>query len=246
MMACLAVQYDEEGCVVDVEAQLEVHPAPFPPLLQNEDEDVLTIEAYMCELDHKEERRVHEFYAAHPNKRRKKQATCTHWLGGLCVKGALECEYLHDASPHNMPICKFFAKGQCTNEDMCVFRHVLPPPPPPVPCPRYVEGFCPLGTKCTLAHTKSNFPIKTEWEKCGFPRDYFVSALHMIAVMRDTVAAERHKRSREMHTHAAQRRHSHPRRHHADTHHKRSRDLQYTPTFRRRHSRSHRATPPLS
>jgi hypothetical protein len=117
-----------------------------------------TIEKHMDTLDAREEDAKDAFYAEHPQKRHKKQSTCTHWLSGLCVKGSLECDHLHSALPEHMPICKFFSKGMCSNEDLCMFRHVKPP------CPMYVKGFCPKGDACQLTHTERNMPLRSEWD----------------------------------------------------------------------------------
>lgn len=127
--------------------------------------------------DEKMRRYEREFYAAHPTKRRKRPSTCTHWLRGLCVKSAMECEFMHNASPEWMPVCKFFSDGVCSNEDMCLFRHVSPPEKLPPPCPAYVDGFCKDGPKCSLTHAKRTEPRFSDWVDVGRSRDEYNAAL---------------------------------------------------------------------
>jgi hypothetical protein len=132
------------------------------------DEFELTIEKHMAALDATEEERKRAFYAQHPQKRHKKQSTCTHWMSGLCVKGELECDHLHSALPEHIPICNFFSQGLCSNGDLCMFRHVKPA------CPLYVQGFCPKGERCPLTHTERRAPLRSEWGATGSGPDDFL------------------------------------------------------------------------
>ena len=113
------------------------------------------------------ERRLHErdvveatqtakFYDTHPMMQVKKPTTCIHWLQGLCVKGFLQCEFLHVCTPHTMPICKFFRQGTCTNSE-CGFRHIAAPREI---CARYTAGFCPEGPRCACTHVRRS---ASEW-----------------------------------------------------------------------------------
>lgn len=136
----------------------------------------LEIEASVRRVDTLTREAEREFYTHNPSKRRKRDSTCTHWLRGLCVKGALECEFMHNAGPEYMPICKFFYNGVCSNEDVCVFRHVTKVVPLD-PCPDFVHGFCPKGGECELGHVKRTTPCFSDWAKCGFSRVEFNHAL---------------------------------------------------------------------
>ncbi|KAJ0407615.1 hypothetical protein ATCC90586_006258 [Pythium insidiosum] len=56
-------------------------------------------------------------------------------------------------------ICRFFARGLCTNGTACRFAHVLgipPPPPPPssipAPCSFFAVGRCTRGQQCQFLH----------------------------------------------------------------------------------------------
>lgn len=124
------------------------------------------------QTQHKED----EFYARHPSKRHKRNSTCTHWLRGMCVKGPLECEFVHNAGPEYMPVCKFFYNGECSNEDVCTFRHVAKVVPRP-PCPDFVRGFCPKGGGCELGHIKRTAPCLSDWDKCGLREEFKLANL---------------------------------------------------------------------
>jgi len=174
-MHLMSVEYDGKGGMLGLD-DLDTGVAYIP----NDEEDLyFRIEDMVRTLDQKNDEIAHQFYRANPSKRQKRQAACTHWMIGLCVKGALECEYLHNALPENIPICKFFVKGECTNTE-CTFRHVRPPPPPRAPCPHYTEGFCASGPRCGLAHNKSVIPIMSVWEEVGLPKDKFLCVLSCV------------------------------------------------------------------
>jgi hypothetical protein len=134
-------------------------------------------ERALAVMDTQAQERDTVFYRANPCKRRKRESTCTHWLRGLCVKGPLDCDFVHDAGSQYMPVCKFFYNGQCSNEDECVFRHVTRVVPVE-PCPDFVHGFCPKGVTCGLGHVKRNAPHFSDWIKCGFSREDFNHALY--------------------------------------------------------------------
>jgi hypothetical protein len=136
----------------------------------------LDIEKSLGQLDEQVHQRETEFYNKYPSKRRKRNSTCTHWLRGLCVKGPLECEFMHNAAPEYMPVCKFYYNGECSNEDMCIFRHVEKVVPKK-PCPDYVRGFCPRGGECDLGHIKRTEPYFPDWTGCGFTQEEFNNAV---------------------------------------------------------------------
>ncbi|OBA26745.1 hypothetical protein HANVADRAFT_11458, partial [Hanseniaspora valbyensis NRRL Y-1626] len=94
---------------------------------------------------------------------------CAHWLKGLCKKND-QCEYLHEFNMRRMQDCSHYQEyGVCTGRKECYLQHIdketvcesyklgfcymgpyckfkhvhckL--------CPRYLNGFCPLGDECT-------------------------------------------------------------------------------------------------
>lgn len=152
-MDMVSVQYNDDGEVL--EPTLQVGPPPD----ESGADTTLLIEQVMTRRDELEAVRVREFYANNPDLRVKKQSTCIHWLHGLCVKGALQCEFLHSALSTHMPICKFFAKGECSNSE-CKFRHVKPAKSP---CASFTEGFCPWGPRCPNDHVRRHVPVKADW-----------------------------------------------------------------------------------
>jgi hypothetical protein len=130
----------------------------------DDEEMVFDFEDYLDERDRMEARSADEFYLKHPESRRKLQSMCTHWLRGLCQKGPLMCEYLHQYSVETMPICKFFLQGKCTNDE-CNFKHELPPSATQVErCLQYATGFCPQGPRCALVHIKRSAPCITDFD----------------------------------------------------------------------------------
>lgn len=139
----------------------------------------LEIENTLAQLDAQRLGKEAEFYAQHPSKRRKRNSTCTHWMRGLCVKGPLECEFVHNAGPEYMPVCKFYYNGECSNEDVCIFRHVERVVPKK-PCPDYVRGMCAKGGACALAHLKRGEPYFSDWTACGFSREEYNHTLAYI------------------------------------------------------------------
>jgi len=58
------------------------------------------------------------------HQRVKRTDVCKHWLRSQCKKGDM-CEYLHQYDMKRMPLCHFFAEGQCTKDD-CQFLHIRP------------------------------------------------------------------------------------------------------------------------
>jgi hypothetical protein len=130
----------------------------------DDEELAFEFEDYLEERDRMEAQQEDEFYATHPESRKKLQSMCTHWLRGLCQKGTLMCEYLHQYSAETMPICKFFLQGKCTNDD-CSFKHELPPSTTHVErCVDYATGFCARGPRCPLTHIKRSAPSITDFD----------------------------------------------------------------------------------
>jgi hypothetical protein len=95
--------------------------------------------------------------------KRQIQFMCTHWLQGLCHKGAV-CDYLHYYDVQYIPICKFYLAGKCTN-DPCTFRHILPTNSGfRSKCGDYVRGFCARGKRCPHEHVKREAPCLADFE----------------------------------------------------------------------------------
>lgn len=154
------------------------HPDPVR-VPESRVDDTIDMERHMDRLDAQARQHEQQFYANNPSKRRKRNSTCTHWLRGLCVKSALECEFMHNAAPEYMPVCKFYYDGECSNEDTCVFRHVNKPVPKK-PCPDYVFGLCRKGPACHLDHIKRGEPRLPDWTACGFSPEEFRQALDYV------------------------------------------------------------------
>ena len=70
------------------------------------------------------------------HQRVKRTDVCKHWLRSQCKKGDM-CEYLHQYDMKRMPLCHFFAEGQCTKDD-CQFLHIRPEDKV-VECPWYAR-----------------------------------------------------------------------------------------------------------
>jgi len=60
-----------------------------------------------------------------------------------------------------MPVCSFFLRGICTNEN-CPYSHVNVNPKAAI-CLSFLKGYCPNGSLCKLKHT--NIKRKREEEK---------------------------------------------------------------------------------
>jgi len=117
--------------------------------------------------------------------RHNRDVVCTHYLRGLCAKGA-RCEFLHAYDLNKMPECSFFAQtGECRNGANCTFRHIDPKLKireciyythgfcqfgpncrdkhiKKVACPLYIFGFCPDGPVCKFGHPKHEMPTPAE------------------------------------------------------------------------------------
>jgi hypothetical protein len=56
----------------------------------------------------------------------------------------------HHFDKQRMPACSFFQRGVCTNSK-CPYLHVRVNPNADV-CQKFLDGFCPNGSKCKLKH----------------------------------------------------------------------------------------------
>ncbi|OCT77262.1 zinc finger CCCH domain-containing protein 3 [Xenopus laevis] len=80
-----------------------------------------------------------------------KVAVCTRFLRGTCKKTDGTCPFSHKVSKDKMPVCSFFLKGICHNND-CPYSHVYVSRKAEI-CKDFLKGYCPLGAKCKKKHT---------------------------------------------------------------------------------------------
>lgn len=80
-----------------------------------------------------------------------KVAVCTRFLRGTCKKTDGTCQFSHKVSKDKMPVCLYFLKGICSNNN-CPYSHVYVSRKAEV-CPDFLKGYCPLGEKCKKKHT---------------------------------------------------------------------------------------------
>ncbi|KAI4814802.1 hypothetical protein E4T44_10669, partial [Aureobasidium sp. EXF-8845] len=86
-------------------------------------------------------------YTHDPNK----IAVCKDFLrSGRCVAGD-GCNLSHETTPHRVPACTHFLRGNCTNPD-CRYAHVAVNPTAPA-CRAFGSiGYCEKGAQCTERH----------------------------------------------------------------------------------------------
>ncbi|XP_056378873.1 zinc finger CCCH domain-containing protein 3 isoform X2 [Hyla sarda] len=80
-----------------------------------------------------------------------KVAVCTRFLRGTCKKIDGTCPFSHQVSKDKMPVCSYFLKGFCHNND-CPYSHVYVSRKAEV-CQDFLKGYCPMGAKCKKKHT---------------------------------------------------------------------------------------------
>ncbi|THX41585.1 hypothetical protein D6D10_02617 [Aureobasidium pullulans] len=86
-------------------------------------------------------------YTHDPNK----TAICKDFLRtGRCVAGEA-CNLSHESTPHRVPACTHFLRGNCTNPD-CRYAHVAVNPSAPVCRAFGTIGYCEKGADCTERH----------------------------------------------------------------------------------------------
>jgi hypothetical protein len=80
-----------------------------------------------------------------------KIAVCKDFLrSGRCVAGN-GCNLSHETTPHRVPACTHFLRGNCTNPD-CRYAHVAVNPAAPA-CRAFGSiGYCEKGAECTERH----------------------------------------------------------------------------------------------
>ncbi|KAI5857642.1 hypothetical protein BZA05DRAFT_423666 [Tricharina praecox] len=78
-------------------------------------------------------------------------AICQRFLtSGTCPDGDM-CDLSHDPTPHRVPACHHFVRGNCVNSN-CRYAHVRVNPAASV-CERFATlGYCPKGAECTERH----------------------------------------------------------------------------------------------
>lgn len=81
-----------------------------------------------------------------------KIAICKEFLRhGRCAAGDGACNLSHDPTPHRVPACTHFLRGNCTNQE-CRYAHVAVNPSAPV-CRAFASiGYCQKGAECTERH----------------------------------------------------------------------------------------------
>lgn len=86
-------------------------------------------------------------YTHDPNK----IAVCKDFLrSGRCATGDA-CNLSHETTPHRVPACTHFLRGNCTNPD-CRYAHVAVNPAAPACRAFGTIGYCEKGADCTERH----------------------------------------------------------------------------------------------
>lgn len=81
-----------------------------------------------------------------------KLAICKDFLRtGTCVVGEEACNFSHDLSPHRVPTCLHFVRGNCTNPE-CPYAHVNINPAAPTCRAFATMGYCEKGSACPERH----------------------------------------------------------------------------------------------
>ncbi|GAB7352659.1 hypothetical protein MBLNU459_g3024t2 [Dothideomycetes sp. NU459] len=81
-----------------------------------------------------------------------KVAICKDFLRtGECVVGEEACNFSHDLSPHRVPTCLHFVRGNCTNAE-CPYAHVNINPAASTCRAFATMGYCEKGAACAERH----------------------------------------------------------------------------------------------
>ncbi|XP_053571400.1 zinc finger CCCH domain-containing protein 3 [Bombina bombina] len=80
-----------------------------------------------------------------------KVAVCTRFVRGTCKKTDGSCPFSHKVSKEKMPVCSYFLKGICHNND-CPYSHVYVSKKAEI-CTEFLKGYCPMGERCKKKHT---------------------------------------------------------------------------------------------
>ncbi|KAA8909015.1 hypothetical protein FN846DRAFT_943755 [Sphaerosporella brunnea] len=80
-----------------------------------------------------------------------KVAICPRYLSsGTCPDGDM-CDLSHEPTPHRVPACHHFLRGNCVNPE-CRYAHIRVNPGAPVCRPFATLGYCPKGAECAERH----------------------------------------------------------------------------------------------
>ncbi|TGZ83066.1 hypothetical protein EX30DRAFT_339299 [Ascodesmis nigricans] len=80
-----------------------------------------------------------------------KVAICPLYLStGMCPDGD-SCDLSHDATPHRVPACHHFLRGNCSHDD-CRYAHVRVNPAAPICRAFAYYGYCSDGGNCSKRH----------------------------------------------------------------------------------------------
>lgn len=71
-------------------------------------------------------------------------------LSNSCPEGDA-CDLSHDPTPHRVPACVHFLRGNCSNTN-CRYAHIRVNPAAPICRPFAIEGYCEQGGDCTERH----------------------------------------------------------------------------------------------
>jgi len=86
-------------------------------------------------------------YVHNPNE----VAICPRFLASDSCQDGDMCDLSHDPTPHRVPACHHFLRGNCSKPD-CRYAHVRVNPAASV-CRRFATlGYCPKGADCTERH----------------------------------------------------------------------------------------------
>ncbi|KAI5808104.1 hypothetical protein DFH27DRAFT_295568 [Peziza echinospora] len=78
-------------------------------------------------------------------------AICPRFLqSGNCPEGDA-CDLSHDATPHRVPACLHFLRGNCSSSN-CRYAHIRVNPAAPICRSFATEGYCEKGGDCTERH----------------------------------------------------------------------------------------------
>lgn len=96
-----------------------------------------------------------------------KVAICPQFMQNKCMEGDA-CDLSHEPTPHRVPACVHFLRGNCSNRD-CRYAHIRVNPNAPVCKPFAVEGYCDKGPECTDRHVRNECPEYDEKGTCSNP-----------------------------------------------------------------------------
>ncbi|KIW01044.1 uncharacterized protein PV09_07558 [Verruconis gallopava] len=113
-----------------------------------------------------------------------KVAVCKTFLHKRSCPAGSSCPLSHDLTPHRTPVCMFFARGNCTN-DNCQYVHSMPKDGAIV-CEAFARlGYCEAGENCPHLHVFECPDYantgKCDKEDCHLPHVQRASQLRRLA-----------------------------------------------------------------